>query len=135
MNFSTISLTLTLVLSKVVVIEKDKGLSLYFTNPSILARIDLIPVCGSPHPPVGRLGTLKVTVISLAPEIPSFAALSIKMLTSMKMRVKALRFINPPRSSKDPTWQSYVLLIKGDGKISRICRLKSQSITSNYLFI
>jgi len=103
-SFFTISSTLTLVLLKVAVIEKDKGLSLYFTNPSILARIDLIPSCGSPHPPVGRLGTLNVTVLSLAPEIPSFAALNMKMLTSTKMRVKVLRFINPPRSSKDSTW-------------------------------
>jgi hypothetical protein len=107
-SFFTISSTLTFLASKLTSTEKDKGLRLYFINPSILPRIDLILSCGSHHPPVGRLGTINFTVFSVAPDIPSFALKRIKMPTSTKMMALVLRFIKPPHSSTDSLWLNYL---------------------------
>jgi len=107
-SFSTISSTLTFLASKLTSTEKDKGLRLYFVNPSILPRIDLILSCESPHPPVGRLGTINFTVFSVPPEIPSFALESRKIPTSTKMMAMVLRFIKTPHSSADSLWLNYL---------------------------
>jgi hypothetical protein len=93
----TISSMLTFLASRLTSTEKDNGLRLYFISPSILPRIDLILSCGSPHPPLGRLGTISFTVFSAASEIPSFALKRIKMPATTKMMAIVLRFIRPPR--------------------------------------
>jgi len=47
---------------------KDLVCRLYFNTPSILVRIDLILSCGSPQPPLGRLGTINLTVVPAVAE-------------------------------------------------------------------
>jgi hypothetical protein len=61
-----ISSTLVFILSKVTVTVKDLAFRLYFNTPSMPVRIDLILSCGSPQPPLGRLGTHNLTVTPAA---------------------------------------------------------------------
>jgi len=77
----------------VIVTLKDLVCSLYFNTPSILVRIDLILSCGSPQPPLGRLGTLNLTVVPAVSEIALWGANSVKRLTIMKNKATFLYFM------------------------------------------
>jgi len=66
---------------------------LYLDIPSILVRIDLILSCGCPQPPLGRLGTLNVTVVPAVSETALWGANSIKRLATTKNKTTFLYFI------------------------------------------
>jgi len=66
---------------------------LYLDIPSILVRIDLILSCGCPQPPLGRLGTLNLTVVPSVSETALWGANSIKRLAIAKNKAIFLNFI------------------------------------------
>jgi hypothetical protein len=72
---------------------KDLVCILYFNIPSILVRIDLILSCGSPQPPLGRLGTINVTVVPAAAVTAFWGANSRKRLAIIKNKATFLYFI------------------------------------------
>jgi len=72
---------------------KDLACSLYLNIPSILVRIDLILPCGSPQPPLGRLGTINLTVIPTAAVTGCLGPNSRKRLAITKNKAIFLNFI------------------------------------------
>jgi len=88
--------TLVILSSNVIVTVKDLVCRLYFNIPSILVRIDLILSCGSPQPPLGRLGTLNLTVVSAASETAFWGTNSRKRLAITKNKATFLYFMGLP---------------------------------------
>ena len=79
--------------SNVIVTVKDLVFRLYFNTPSILVRIDLILSCGSPQPPLGRLGTINLTVVPTAAVAARWGASNRKRLAITKNKAIFLNFI------------------------------------------
>ena len=79
--------------SNVIVTVKDLVCRLYFDIPSVLVRIDLILSCGSPQPPLGRLGTVNLTVVPAVSETALWGANSIKRLANTKNKTTFLYFM------------------------------------------